>query len=940
MVIVLAVPLVISPQSTQILDVKSLALALGVTLGLSLVLLASLARGRISWVTSRLNVLVVGFLVWATLTVIYSAYRHATISEAGRLAGNVGVYWLVILSIREARQARRLIGVAAVAALAVAAYALVQKSGTDFWPWEAKGGRVFSFLGNATFLASYTVLVAPLLVAVAWPGREGGAHPGEVPFRDSVAFSIILWIAAASMLLTLYLTVSLSPIIGLALGGLLASALVLFRGDWPAVRRAMPWLIIALLLLGAFGAIGYRYLPQKQQRRIQSVLRLKDPAGSERAVQWRAGYELFRERPLLGRGYGTYWIHSLERLAPVWYTDLGKSAERMFVPSYAHNECLQVLAGTGLVGGILFIALLAAAFGTALGVARRHPEEQWRRLGLAITAAMTAFLFQNFFGVTFRQPGAVTFFWLALGLATVSAAGIPAAEEESVDGPRTRDLRFGRLSGGPLAMVAAGLLAISGVLCWLTARPVKANIMIKGAEKLAKSGRHADAAKLADEAIRLNPWDLRAHYMSAFAWGSLGNHEKSLAANKKSLELLPGNASVYYNLGVSYGALGRFKEARESFESAVELAPTNAGHHSALAEVLLKQGEYDAALEHANEAIRLAPKNPDLYASAADVEYARGNLDAAADYLRRATKVAPKESEPRKELVAMLALAGDEEEALRACRRWVRSGATSEDAHKTLVGLLVRVGEERKALHACRQWLRWDATSADAHEALVDLLVRVGEERKALDACRQWLRLEANSSDAYVKFVDLLIRQNKHDEALWQIKKAIRAGKGDSRLHLLAADIESGRRNLAGAEKYLRQGTRRFPRDVALRRALADNLMRQRKRKDALFAARKWLELEPDASIAYSIIGACKYSSGDHRAAKDNLRKALQLDAQNHTARLNLAYTYLALGQTAHAKKELKWLAARPETAQGKEAKRLLRQLAGKQPASSGRRRN
>ena len=30
----------------------------------------------------------------------------------------------------------------------------------------------------------------------------------------------------------------------------------------------------------------------------------------------------------------------------------------MLVPAYAHNEYLQVLAGTGLVGGTIFLALL------------------------------------------------------------------------------------------------------------------------------------------------------------------------------------------------------------------------------------------------------------------------------------------------------------------------------------------------------------------------------------------------------------------------------------------------------------------------------------------------------------------------------------------------------------------------------------------------------
>lgn len=877
MVIVVAVPLLISPGSKHILDVKDVALALGVTLGLYFVVLTSLARGRISWAASRLNPLVAGLLVWATVTLIYSEYRYATISEVGRLAGNVGVYWLVVLCVRDAGQLKRLLGVAALAAFAVAVYAFIQKFGVDFWRWEAVGGRrfsflgldlwkwetgtgrVFSFLGNATYLASYGVLVSPLLIAAAWPGREEGNGPSNVPFQRSPAFSIILFIVTGMLLLALYSTVSLSPMIGLALGAMLAFGLALVRGGWGMLRAAIPRLLLLVLLLGAVGLIGYRYLPERQQRRVQSVLRLKDPVGEGRVMQWRAGYDLFREHPLLGRGYGTFRIYSLERMAPIWYAELRRSTEKMFVPNYAHNEYIQVLAGTGAVGGFLFFALLVVSLSRAARVALRHPERQWRHLGLAASAALAAFLFQNLFGVTFRQPGAVTFFWLSLGLVSVAAARMPAAGGGDIDGPRTRDLRFRRVRGVGLATLAVGLLAVAGVLCWLTIRPAKANVMVKEAEELAKLGNHAEAAELADGAAQLNPWDLRAYYISAYSWGSLGDHERAVEANKKALDLLPGNASVYYNLGVSYMELGKHDEARESFERAVELMPTNALHLAGLADVLLRQQEYEAALEQANKAIRLAKKDPKAYALAADIEARRGNLAEAADYLRRATRIAPNEA---------------------------------------------------------RLWREW-----------YEVLALAEEWEKALAACRKWVKLEPDSADSHVALVGLLARQGKHGAALRHVTKAVRAGQDDPRLHLLAADIETKRGKPGQAERHLRRGAERFPADARLWRNLAANLARRGKPTEAVAAARQWLALEPHSSMAYDMIGSCKYNLGEYRVARENFERALELNPEFHSARFKLAHTHLKLGQTAQARRELEYLADRPQTREGREAASLLRKL-------------
>src|SRR5574340_1114578 len=131
----------------------------------------------------------------------------------------------------------------------------------------------------------------------------------------------------------------------------------------------------------------------------------------------------------------------------------------MLVPGYAHNEYLQVLADLGLIGGISFLALILGALGLAVWLAAKHPDGRWATLCLGISAAMTAFLFQNFFGVTFRQAGAVTFYWLWLGLLTLAWASLPRLGSGGPD-PDLKVLRFHRLPAWGLAPAAAVLAAV------------------------------------------------------------------------------------------------------------------------------------------------------------------------------------------------------------------------------------------------------------------------------------------------------------------------------------------------------------------------------------------------------------------------------------------------------------------------------------------------
>jgi len=433
----------------------------------------------------------------------------------------------------------------------------------------------------------------------------------------------------------------------------------------------------------ALGYWGYRRLPRRQQKRWQQALHFQDPYGKERKLIQRVGLDIFRKQPVVGKAYGTYAVYALERLAPSWYADLGKSANTMFVPNYAHNEFIEVLAETGVVGGLIFSLLILTAFGAAIRVSLRHPEPDWARLGLAISVGMTAFMLQNLFGVTFRQTGAVTFFWLSLGLLAVAQSRLGTPTEDGLQ-PRLRELRFRPLRLPALAAVGLGLALLLAVVAWLALRPVTANVLIKEADRAAKQGRFEIAAHLADRALELNPYSYAGYYIGAYAWGRLGNSERSLAANKKALALLPGNASVYYNLGVNYKYLGRLQEASENLKRAIDLMPTAMRHHAAMAEVLLEMGRYDEALPYAEEAVRLDPRDPGARLLLADVQNRRGDLAAAAAQMESAARLARGDVAVRRQLARLYFRSGKLAKAITACKRWLKVSPGEPEAYLIL----------------------------------------------------------------------------------------------------------------------------------------------------------------------------------------------------------------------------------------------------------------
>ena len=859
--LVIAVPLVITPRTLNAIEVKDVVLGLGVALGLGVWLLAGLAEGRLGWVRSHLVLAAIGFVVWAGISVFYARYKYVSVSEFGRLAAHLGLVFLVIGSLRTGAQVKRLIGAACLASVPVSIYAFKQAAGQDFISWTAQVTRVFSFLGNPTYLGGYLILLIPLAVAAGWPEfgerSEAQSRRGKRPGFGSLLpllQSAFFFSAAIMMALSLYFSYTLSGVIGLGLGAPIALALVLVRGGRQAARVALPGALAAAVVLGCVGWIAYHRMPRRQRERVDTVLRFQDPYAQERQLHWRTVQDLFREAPVLGNGYGSFRVTSLERMASEWYLQAAGRRQGMLVPGYAHNEYLQVLADTGVIGGALFFVMLGLGCGLAGWVSLRAEQAIWRRLGLGITVAFIAFLFQNFFGVTFRQTGAVTLFWLWVGLLALAAAWLPQSGQ-SVEAPRVREFRFRPPSLAGMALAATSLAVVLAILAWVTIRPVIASFLVRRAEAAAGRGHLEVAVASAEEAVEICPYSFRGYYNMAYAQGLLGQFEKAARANERALELLPGNASVYYNLGVSYKELKRFSEAEANFREAVRLMPTAALMQAAVAEVLLEQDRFEEALPYVQRAAELEPGNAKIYVLLAELYGKCGDTPKTVANLEKAVRLRPTDAS--------------------LCRR------------------------------------------------IAELYFSMGRFEEGLEACQKWVTLDPKA-EAYMRVADLLLAHGRSEEALPYAQRAAQLDPQEEKAYLLLAELYRRRRDIPKTVANLGKAARLKPTDAELHQKIAGLYLSMGRFEEGLKACRKWVALDPTAAAHYAQ-GFAEYSLGRYPEAKASFLQALKLDPRHAAARLNLGYTLARLKDGKGATEELERVAREfPNTREGREARKTL----------------
>jgi len=141
-----------------------------------------------------------------------------------------------------------------------------------------------------------------------------------------------------------------------------------------------------------------------------------------RAFYWDMGLQMFRQNPIIGIGPNQFDAMFWHQIAQDPETGPGRSWHfaltsviRGVRPEFMHNDHLQVLVETGLVGAFLWIAVWAMITGHAFSIAK-SPSHTTRTLNASMYGAIIAIAVDACFNFPFHLPCSGVLFWILLGL--------------------------------------------------------------------------------------------------------------------------------------------------------------------------------------------------------------------------------------------------------------------------------------------------------------------------------------------------------------------------------------------------------------------------------------------------------------------------------------------------------------------------------------------
>jgi O-antigen ligase len=530
------VPLVWTDQTPYALDIKWPVLgACALVAGLSL-LVHRAAGGRLFAGQVPVARMLGLYLCVGAASTALSAYPLAGLRQMWWHIAAAVLFLAATVAFRRKAWANAFVTILLASAFLVALTGCLQAMGVDpvssNWSKGEKsytlgpGQRVLGTIGLETALGGYMATCAVLALGVALFGRDniarGAAGLASVPMLICLVFSgtRTAWFAFAVGLVALLVDVD-------------------YRRVKRALRSPVAQGVVVLAALAAI-CLSLGVWPMVKER-------VKSVGGhvATRGVIWRSAGAMAYARPALGHGPGTFSRQFAQyRPADYWRHRVGA------ITLHAHNEYLDVLAETGIVGGVAFVLLIGLVVKGSVRVLARFGVSR-RPLVAAALAAAAVILVHAAFNVDTRYPTCLMIWWVVMGLAVAQWAGPK----------RTQPGRPWPMWIGAGAVLLAVVVA-GAIWCRQVWRPYLARTHLRKSNEAQKVGNWDQAARHASLAVETDPISVPSRHALGKTLFRAGRMFEAIATFDQLRSHSPGYSNAPLYEAAAHAVIGDMQSAR------------------------------------------------------------------------------------------------------------------------------------------------------------------------------------------------------------------------------------------------------------------------------------------------------------------------------------------------------------------------------------------
>lgn len=326
-----------------------------------------------------------------------SIYPDSTILEFFKTLSYIAIFFLILNNIKSKKEFLGIFNIIILVGLGISIFGIIQNytyAHLNKVYWFDPSGTAASPFGsfvNRNHFAGYIEMIIPLAI---------GYLITDIDFSKKVFYGL----AVCIMSLALFLSFSRAGII-------VYIASLSFMGLCLIIRRPLHKRAIAILILFIVVLFASMLLLDVKSicKRFVTIFQDHDTGFPVlgRGYLWRDNLKIWVDFPVFGTGLGTFGSISAK------YKTL--PGEVKF--TYAHNDYLQLLSETGVVGFGLVFMFFCLYFNSLLRMWFKRKDIQAVGLVLGCTAAIWAILIHSLVDFNLHIPSNALLFFIIMGLA-------------------------------------------------------------------------------------------------------------------------------------------------------------------------------------------------------------------------------------------------------------------------------------------------------------------------------------------------------------------------------------------------------------------------------------------------------------------------------------------------------------------------------------------
>lgn len=474
--------------------------------------------------------------------------------------------------------------------------------------------RVFATFGQPNWMAAYLAMVMPFAIYRAAKAKTNKSLCLYLIIQVLLVLGVIftrsrsgyLALLVSQILLTVFLLKSKLSNTKVKKVGVVASIAVV----------AMVTLIVGSPFnKGVIDVEGLTNPPNISQTTPSgtAIDRGGTESGVIRLIVWRGALELFRLNPIVGTGAETFAL-SYYRARPLEHNN---TSEWNYLYNKAHNEFLNYLSTTGVMGTSTYLALLVVS---VLLLFRRNSALAKASLSIVVSASVS-----NFWGFSTVTTSFLMFLAIAIGLkgkdklilkipqrmtglifvTTIIVAGYSLQNlGKFVVADSLYASGISNSSQDPQKSINDLTLAVQAFpnepLYIDELANSKLNLIFESKDEVEPS-KLEEIDRLLEKSIKLAPNNVKLLKSAIYTYDSMGEIDQkylleALKLSSRITLLAPSDPTVYYQIGLTAAKIGDEKSAEDAIKEAIALKPDYKKARQLLAVVYEGQNRVDEAV--------------------------------------------------------------------------------------------------------------------------------------------------------------------------------------------------------------------------------------------------------------------------------------------------------------------------------------------------------